>query len=67
MNKFKYLWQNELKTKEQIKAKKDEIKSEYKNYIKLVKLYNWNNNVVNDNIKGFKKTLSEADEWLKEF
>lgn len=57
------IWIKELIYPESIKSKIKEAEEELRNYKKLCKSYNWNNNVVNDNITSmqtFINTLKKA-------
>ena len=61
------LWKNELKTRQAIRNKLEEIKSSYNNYKKLIKQYNWSDSVVSNNIKQYKKAIASFEEALKDY
>ena len=61
------LWKNELQTRQAIEKKLKEIKTSYNNYKKLIKQYNWNNSVVSDNIKQYKKIIASFENTLKDY
>ena len=57
------IWIKELIYPEEIKSKIKEAEEELENYKKLCRNYNWNNNVVHDNITSmqtFIDTLKKA-------
>lgn len=60
------IWKNELTTPESIKTKLDEIKKQYKKYIKLTQLYNWNKSTIKENINLYKKTIASFEKALQE-
>ena len=61
------LWENELKTKEQVIAKMNEMALEYNNYKRLGQQYNWQNNkVYKDTCKNFENNITIFKEWAIE-
>lgn len=61
------LWENELKTKDQVIAKMKEIISEYNYYKKVGEQYNWKNNkVYKDTCEKFENDIAIFKEWAME-
>ena len=67
MERIRKLWENELKTYDQIVAKLNEIITEY-NYYKIVgQEHNWQNNVVyKTTCKNFEKDIDVFKKWANE-
>ena len=58
------IWANELKDKNAIENKIKETEESLKNYIKLSKIYNWHESVVNENILAYNTFIKELKNYL---
>lgn len=68
MKNIRKLWENELKTKNQIQNKLDEIIAEYKYYRTISKNYNWEKTeTFKTTCKNFENDIAIFKKWLIEF
>lgn len=68
MENIRKLWENELKTKNQIQNKLDEIMTEYKHYITISEHYDWKKTeTFKTTCKNFENNISIFKKWLAEF